>query len=355
MPRYGRPSRFSSKWKKWSSARKIQRAYRKRRTRRTQNNQRYNRVSNKLTSHTIQGARNPKSLKNRVKALEVSAKKYHDTKQYRPIPILSYGTTGSIPGMFADDFLKVLPLDPDDTLDAGYAPKVALDNVRDGDEIYAKSVSIKFRVRGLRPSPMTVNHDASYNMWVGGIALNPLALHTRVIFTILRDTRPSVVASDGTSRPNLIPQDFGLRPMESITEKLDGYDQTVSNSMITCGAPPLGVPTDSNFGAMNCLLSYDSSRFKKIHQECIKLDCINPSKVCQHRLVLNKRLKFMVSSQNSGTGTQPNYPINTNYLLFLTTTTSVDPVCNVNVPRSLLALCDPPTVDKISTRLYFTD
>lgn len=338
--RQGRPSRFKPKrYARWRK---------KYRPKRKVNNQKYNRVSNKLTSKTVKGSRNPRSLKKRVSALEVGSKGHWDIKIFRPHNIMSWGTTANISGQFGDGFLNIPPLRDDDTIDPALAPAYSLDMFRDNDECFVKSCRIRFRVRGLTCSAATALTDASYNQFVAGICLNPIALHCRVVFTILQDMRPSLVSPDSTSVPNPLPITVGMRPLESIYEKAHDYTQTNDMTMITCD----NVSNDTNWGAANALLSYDSTRFKKIHQSVIQLTQNNPQALVDHTLVLNKRLKYMPSAQQEEAGAD--YPLNTNYFLFLSSTTGVDPHCNLEVPADILALCRPPSLDKLSIRTYFT-
>lgn len=105
MPYRRRKTAFSHWHKKASKIQRAYRSYRKRKPKRTVHNQKYNSVQNKYVSKTVKGTKNPKSLSNRLKALEVSAKKHHDTLQFRPVQILSWGCATNIAGQYMDDFL----------------------------------------------------------------------------------------------------------------------------------------------------------------------------------------------------------------------------------------------------------
>lgn len=327
----------------------IGRAWRRRRARRTVYNQRYNSVSNQLRSRTVKGPRRPKSLANRVRALEVSAKKHNDVLEFRKVPILSYGTATNISGQFGDDFLKIPPKNTFGEITPSDAPELAEDLVRDGDEVFIKSALIKFKVNTWTPTPGL--SAADYLTWLQNIGQNQGLMHTRVVFTILQDMRPSVNDGQSTSVPNDLPQLVGERPLESIYRRSGLYNQANNNTMITCD------PTDgdTNYGADNALQSYDTGRFKKVHQSTILLNSLTPSKQIEHRLVINRRAKYMVQSQQSGNPSAPSYPVNFNYLLFLSTTQSIDPTCNLDVPDTILDLSRPPTIEKLSIRTYFTD
>lgn len=347
--RSGRPSRFRPHaYKRWRGARRIQRFWRRRRPRRV-HNQRYNRVSNQLKSRTIKGARNPKSLRNRVKALEVSAKKHNDVLEYRKVPILSYGTATNISGQFGDDFLRIPPKNTFGEITPSDAPELAEDMVRDGDEVFIKSALIKFQLNTYTPGPGL--SPADYLTWVQNVAQNQSLMHTRVVFTILQDMRPSQNDGQSTSVPNALPTLAGERPLESIYRRAGLYNQANNATMITFDTT-MG---DTNYGADNALMSYDTGRFKKVHQSTITLNSLTPSKLVEHRLVINRRAKYMQASQQSGDPSAPSYPVNFNYLLFLSTTSSVAPSGNLDVPESILDLCRPPTIDKLSIRTYFTD
>lgn len=325
------------------------RHHKKRRARRTVHNQRYSRVSNQLKSKTVKGSRNPKSLRNRVKALEVSAKKHSDTFQFRKVPILSYGTATNISGQFGDDFLRLPKKNTFGEITPSDAPELAEDLVRDGDEVFIKSALIQFQLNTYTPSPGL--SPADYLTWVQNVAQNQSLMHTRVVFTILQDMRPSQNDGQSTSIPNDLPTIAGERPLESIYRRAGLYNQANNATMVTCDAA-MG---DSNYGADNALMSYDSTRFKKVHQSTIILNSLTPSKQVEHRLVINRRAKYMVESQQSGNPSAPSYPVNFNYLLFVSTTASIDSTCNLDVPSTILDLCRPPTMDKLSIRTYFTD
>ncbi len=343
------PKEYAYHKRKHKAARKIQRAYRNRRLSRSVHNQRYNHVSNQLRSRTVKGVRNSKSLKNRVKALEVSAKKHWDVLEYRKVPILSWGTATNISGQMGDSFLQIPNKNTFGEITPSDAPRYAEDMVRDGDDIFIKSALIKFRVNTYSPVPGLA--DADYTTWVQNIAQNQSLMHTRVVFTILQDMRPSVNDGQSTSAPQPLPQGAGERPLESIYRRSGDYNQATNGTMITCDTT-IG---DTNYGADNALMSYDTTRFKKVHQSTVLLNSLTPSKQIEHRLVINRKAKYMVASQQSGDPLAPSYPVNFNYLLFLSTTAGIDPTCNLDVPETFLDLSRPPTVDKLSIRTYFTD
>lgn len=345
--------RYNSRRRRAAS--KIGRAWRKSRSRRRTrarrpvHNQRYNPVSNHLSSYTRKGKSKPRTLKNRVKALESSANKHWDVLEYRKVPILSYGTATNISGQFGDDFLQIPDKNTFGEITPSDAPRFAEDMVRDGDTVFIKSALIKFRLNTY--SPMPGLSDADYTTWVTNIANNQALMHTRVVFTILQDMRPSVDDGQSTSAPNDLPSLAGERPLESIYRRAGDYNQANNATMITCDTA-IG---DSNYGADNALQSYDSQRFKKIHQSSILLNSLTPSKQVEHRLLINRQAKYMVASQQSGDPSAPSYPVNFNYLLFLSTTSGIDPTCNLDVPETFLELTRPPTIDKLSIRTYFTD
>lgn len=343
MPYRRRKTAFSS-WH--SKAKIIQRAYRsyKRKPKRRVHNQKYNSVQNKYTSKTVKGMKNPKSLTNRIKALEVSAKKHHDVLQFRPVQILSWGVATNAPGQYLDGLLKIPTKNLAGEITDGSSR--AEDQVRDGDEVFLKSCLIQFQLNTYTPIPGL--SDADYDLYLG---LNQPFFHTRVVFTILQDMRPSQNDGQSTSSPNSLPITVGERPLESIYRREGDYDQANNSTMITCDT----VDGDSNYGTDNALLSYDSTRFKKVHQETIVLNSITPSKLVKHRLVINRRAKYMVAPQQSGSPLVDSYPLNFNYLLFLSTTASINPTCNLDTPTTLLDLLRPPTVSRGSSRLYFTD
>lgn len=342
--------RWSSRSKRLMSAIRRRRGRpRARRKKRAVHNQRYNRVSNKLRSRTVKGPRRPKSLRNRVKALEVSAKKHNDVLEFRKVPILSYGTATNISGQFGDDFLRIPPKNTFGEITPSDAPELAEDMVRDGADVYIKSALIKFKLNTWTPSPGLSSTD--YLTWVQNVAQNQSLMHTRVVFTILQDMRPSVNDGQSTSAPNDLPTIAGERPLESIYRRSGLYNQADNSTMITCD-PTMG---DTNYGADNALQSYDTGRFKKVHQSTIVLNSLTPSKQVEHRLVINRRAKYMVQSQQSGDPSAPSYPVNFNYLLFVSTTQSIDHTCNLDVPADILTLCRPPTIEKLSIRTYFTD
>lgn len=355
MPYRSRNTAYASWHKKASKIQKAYRSYRKRKSRyrskRSVHNQKYNKVSNALTSRTVKGTRYPKSVLNRLKALEVSGKKHNDVLEFRKVPILSYGTATNISGQFGDDFLKIPSKNTFGEITPSDAPELAEDLVRDGDEVYIKSALIQFRLNTYTPSVTTGASATDYLTWVQNVAQNQGLMHTRVVFTILQDMRPSQNDGQSTSVPNPLPTIVGERPLESIYRRAGLYNQANNATMITCGTP-IG---NTNYGSDLSLLSYDTGRFKKVHQSTIILNSLTPSKQVSHRLVINRRAKYMQASQQSGDPSAPSYPVNFNYLLFLSTTASIDPTCNLEVPPSILALSNPPTIDKLSIRTYFTD
>jgi len=336
------------------SAGLIARAWRRNRKRRKAkprpvHNQRYNRVSNHLSSYTRKGKSKPHTLKARVAALETSAKKHWDVKSYRKVTIHSWGVATNIQGQFGDAFLQIPSKNTLGEITPSDAPELAEDMVRDGDDIFIKSALIKFRLNTYE-SAVGLS-QADYGTYVAQVANNLPLFHVRVVFTILQDMRPSLQTLLSTSEPNPLPQAVGMRPLESIYEKAGLYNSTSPNSMITCDT----TSGDTNYGADNCLQSFDSLRFKKIHQSTIILNHLTPSKQISHRLLINRKAKYMVASQAEGDPLAPSYPLNFNYLLFLSTTASIDTQCNLQVPAQVLALMRPPSIDKLSIRTYFTD
>lgn len=339
--RQGRPSRFKPKrYARW------RKKYRKKRP---VLNQRYNRVSNKLTSYTRKGASRPKTLRNRVKALEVSANKHWDVKQYRKVTIHSWGVATNIQGQFGNSFLQIPSKNTLGEISPSDAPELSEDMVRDGDDVYIRSCMIRFRLNTYESAAGL--SQADYGTYVAQVANNLPLFHVRVVFTILQDMRPSIQTLLSTSEPQPLPQAVGMRPLETLYEKAGLYNSTSPNSMITCDT----TSGDTNYGCDNALMSFDSTRFKKVHQSTIILNHLTPSKQVSHRLLINRRAKYMVSSQAEGDPLAPSYPLNFNYLLYVSTTASIDPVCNIQIPAAVLNLMRPPSIDKVSIRTYFTD
>lgn len=335
----------------------IGRAWRRRRARRGRNrinNQRYNRVTNKLVSRTLQGKRNSKTLKSRVSALEVGSKKHHDFLGFRPQQILSYGVATMPAGDFGTapsdlGFLRIPTKNTAGEIQNGSS--VIEDQVRNGDETFVKSALIRFMLETYKPGPLL--SDAS------AVSLPPMMSQkdwaTRVVFTILKDRFPSLPTGQSTSEPNPHSTTPGERPLEQIYERAGYYDAADNNTMITSDYSP-GGGANTNYGADNALHSYDGpGRYKIVHQETITLNSLTPRKLVKHRLVINKRLKYMAAAQQEGDPTQPSDPLNVNYLLFLTTTASINPLDNHTIPPPALLMLEPPTISLLNIRTYFTD
>lgn len=326
----------------------------RRRRRRTVHNQRYNSVNNALVSRTLQGKRRANTLKNRVAALEVGSKKHHNFLGFRSQQILSYGVATMSSGQFgiAPSQLGFLRIPPKNTAgEIQNGSSVIEDQVRSSDEVFVKSALIRFQLETYRPSPLLTDASA--------IALVPMLkqsdMHTRVVFTILKDKFPALPTGQSTSEPNPHSSTPGERPLEQIYERAGYFDAADNNTMITTDYSP-GGGANTNYGADNSQHSYDGpNRYKIVHQETITLNSLTPRKLVKHRLVINKRLKYMAAAQQEGDPIQPSDPLNCNYLLFLTTTASINPLDNHNIPNPALAMLEPPTVSLLNIRTYFTD
>lgn len=360
MPYYKRPSRFSKHWKKYAAARKIQRKWRKRR-RAPVHNQRYSHVSNQLVSRTTQGKRNTKSLRSRVSALEVGAKKSHTFKIFEKQEILSYGIAGAADGQLGlnaafQGWLRIPTKSMVGEIQQPAGDTTIESQVRDGHEVFVRSAKIKFEIETIRPSPTLT--DASAVSLVG--MLKQSDFNVRCCFTILRDTMASQESDQSTSVPRGHEITPGLRPLESLyTKAQPGYDVNSNNTMISEDYS-LGMAGDTNFGCSNSFKSYSgSNRYKCVHQQVITLNSLNPRRSIEHTLVINSKLRYMLGAQDPADNpTAPSDPLNKNYLLFLSTTFSTNPLSSTNnnsIPNPALRMLMRPSVSKLAIRTYFTD
>lgn len=290
--------------------------------------QRYNKTKN-VTTTTV-GKRNRKqTLKKRVAALEVGSKKHSDYVSLTPELVVWNGTDLNAS---KNSYLSVLAIQG--PLNNGTEGNTALhDNEqRKSDTIYCSSIRLKGELRGVRPQD---------NAGITGIpTMNAFAAakmqelcHTRFTISILQDMRPSIVnAATGDADVNPLPTGANEIAIETI------YSDTIA-----------GQSQLQFFGTSNALKSYESSRFKLLHQERFETTFQKPSRFFDIKYNVNRKLKYV--PPRSGTPPPPNVPqlpYNYNLVIFVT--------C-VQRPLELswATVLSPAQITTKTARVYFID
>lgn len=312
------------------AARTILKAFRRRRSQR----QRYNRTTNVLNTNL--GLYRRQTVKARLKALEVGSSKHWDYVSTGQENILFNGTSLN-PNKAS--FTSILAIQG--PLNDGTAGNVNVteQEQRMNDNIFVKSVRIRGMISGVRPKA-DLNPDspggtdaavppappAPTTMTAFGAEMMKSLCQTRVWITLLVDKRPSTVGPLGQSIVNPLPTAAGETLLETV------YEGNLAQ-----------------MGIENCLRSYQSSRFKVVHQECITTSLHSPHKFFDIKYNVNKTVKYVVP--RTGTPPPPNppaFPYNYNLLCVVST---YPPVVPITWAQSL----SESILSRKSSRTYFTD
>ena len=309
-------------------ARRIQRAFRARRL--YGGRQRYNRTKNVLST-SIGRYGTKRTLKKRVAALEAGSSKRWDQISNTVELIQPTGTNLNTNMTSLTSLLAVQGPLCDATAGNPNMPEA---EQRMNDTIFAKSVRIRGVVYGVRPLD-TGGPAGSPTFDNFGQEKMAQLCTTRIWITILQDMRSSLVGPDGQSQVNPLPTVAGETALESCYETL--LPGTPSPTQLTL------------FGPENALRSYDSSRFKIRHQECITTTKDNYRKFFDIKIKINRKLKYV--QPRVATPAPPNPPAPPyNYNLVTVFTCN-----NPSVPIEWATFLSSPQVLQKTTRLYFID
>lgn len=315
------------------AARRIQRAFRKRRRGR----QRYNRTKNVLT--TSLGRFKRRTVRTRLKALEAGSSKHWDYVSTGQENLLFNGTSLQATKNSYSSLLAIQGPLCDGT--AGN-PVTSEQEQRMNDVIFCKGVRIRGMLSGIRPkvdldpdAPGGTNTavppapPAPTTMTAFGAEMMKSICSTRMWITLLVDKRPSVVGADGQSVVNPLPTAAGETMLETV------YEGNLST---------LGIEA--------CLRSYQSSRFKVVHQECIVTSMEHPHKFFDIKYKINKTLKYVVPRTAvpplPPPPNPPAFPYNYNLLCVFSIYPPVVPITWANsITEAQLS--------RKSSRTYFTD
>lgn len=313
---------FAHAKKKYRAARKIQKYFRKHR-------QRTNSQRNVSTTKLGNRGRN-RTLKSRVRALETGSNKHFDQIS-NTVELL--GATGTDLNASKVSFQTLLAVQgPLCDATAGNA-QLDESEQRMNDIIFAKSVRIRGVLTGTRPQDLATPVSQTMNEF--GCEKMKTICATRMWISILLDKRPSMVDGLGNSQVNPLPTTAGETCLESVYQ----------SQAPTAGSPSLL----TLWGPENALRSYNSSRFKIVHQECIVTSMTHPRKYFDIKYKINRKLKFVEARYGSpAPPNPPQVPYNYNLLVVFT--------CNSpSVPILWATELSPPMLNLKSSRLYFTD
>ena len=331
MPNWRRgvqgPQRYRYRGGRRGAARRIQRAFRRRRARKGAK-QKYSSQMNRST--TKLGKYVPKmTLSKRVKALEVGSSKHHDTASLTGELIVWNGTDLNPAKNSYSGLLAV-----QGPLNTGAAgdPILQENEQRMNDVIFCKSVRIRGELRGIRVQDLAQPMDNSLNL-LGQLYMENLC-KTRVAITLLQDLRPSVVNTGGNSDINPLPL-----PVSA------GGEGTAIASIYE--AAPLNAGLQF-FGVTNANRSYDSSRFRIVHQEILTTNMANSSKFFDISVKINRKLKYVPPRPPPSTTNPEKVPYNYNLLVFFT-------MVSHPVPLAWSGLVSPASITTKSSRMYFVD
>lgn len=321
--------------KRQRAARTLQRAFRRRRRR--PGRQRYNSTKNVL--YTNLGRRGHKrTLKTRVSALETGSKKHHD---YMNTGVEEIGYLGTSLNANKCSFTSILAIQG--ALCDGTAGSLLPESEqRENDTIFCKSVRIRFMISGLRPNEL-LNSDSPGGQQTGpgpppvistmtafGAAMMKTICASRIWVTLYEDRRPSTVGANGSSLVNPLPTVAG----ETILETC--YDGNQIQAL----------------GIENCLRSYDASRFKIVHQECITTSFQTPHKWVDITYKVNRKLKYVPPRTAAPPAPPPPNPPAVPYNYNLLMTVSQTPPL---VPVGWVTSLSPCSMSRKSSRTYFID
>jgi len=302
--------------------------------------QRYNRTRNTYTAN-VGRHRRKSTLKTRVKALEAGSSKHWD---YVSTGVESIAFNGTSLNPTKNSFSSILSIQG--PLCDGTAGNIATSEQeqRMNDVIHVKSVRIRGMVSGVRPTE-TFDADAPGGPVTGGgpppapytyatmtafgAEMMKSLCSSRIYITLIIDKRPSTVGLLGQSVVNPLPTAPGETLLESVYE----------GNLATMGIE-------------SALRSYQSSRFKIVHQECITTSFQTPHKFFDIKYNINKTLKYVVPRTAVAPlpppPNPPAFPYNYNLLCVVS---CVSPV----VPLPWASSLTGPSLAKKSSRTYFTD
>lgn len=331
MP-YKRPRPHpKSYYTRWRASSKIGKAWRRhRRRKKTSGRQRYNRTMNRTNTKIGRYVRKM-TLTKRVKALEAGSRKHHDYASLTG-ELITWNGTDLNPAKNSYSGLLAVQ-GPLNTGGAG-DPALQENEQRMNDTIFCKSVRIKGEIRGIRPQDLAPPNDPSFVLGPFGQSYMESVCSTKIYITLLQDLRPSVVDSGGNSDINPLPL-----PVSA------GGEGTALASMYEL--PPAGSSLQF-FGVTNALRSYDSSRFKIIHCECVQTSLKNPSKMFDITVKINRTLKYVPPRPPPSTTNPEKVPYNYNLLVFFS-------MVSHPVPLGWSGYLSPASVTTKSSRMYFVD
>lgn len=326
MPYSKRPSRFKPRaYKRYRAARTLQRFVRRRRARRGR--QRYNSQRNVSTTKLGRYSKK-KTLKKRVAALEVSAKKHSDYVSLTPELVVwngtdllasknSYDTLFSIQGPLNDGTQNNL-LDENEQ--------------RESDTIHCTSIRLKGTLHGVRPQDLgAITAEGTMGVWAA-TKMQQLC-HTKFTISILLDKRPSSInPATGEAEVNDLPAGANEIAISTI------YAKTLT-----------GTSQLQFFGAQNSMKSYKNARFKLLHQEAIETSFQKPNKSFDISYKVNKTLKYVAARAGvPPPANPPSKPYNYGLVVFIT---CVTPPVEISWATAL----SPPSLSEKTSRVYFTD
>lgn len=314
--------------KKASAIQRMIRA-RQRRNRLKSKKQTYNQTTNVLQTNIGRRSTKKSSLTARVAALESGAKKHSDYVSLTPELIVWNGTDLNASKASYTSILAI-----QGPLNTGAEGNAALsDNEqRKSDTIHCQYVRLKGEVIGVRPQDLGAI-GAHGTMSVFGAAKMRQLCHSKITITILLDKRPSSVnAVTGEAEVNPLPTTAGAIAIETI------YSKTTA-----------GVNQLQFFGSNNALRSYESSRFKHLHSECIETTYDKPNNQFDITYKIDKTLKYVPPRPPPGAPPNPpSLPYNYGLVVFFT--------CITPPVEPTFAVClSPPQVTKKTARTYFID
>ena len=327
-----RPSRFKPRaYKRYRAARTIQRAVRRR------GRQRYNRTKNVL--NTTLGRYKRQTLKTKVNALLAGSRKHWDHVSTGVENVLFNGTSLNLT---KNSFSSVCAIQG--PLCDGTPGNVLIteQEQRMNDNIYIKKFRFKGMLSGIRPKA-DLNPDspggtdaaippappAPTTMTAFGAKMMESLCTTRFWVTVLSDKRPSLISAAGQSLVNPLPTAAGETMLESI------YEGNLAQ---------LGIEAVQR--------SYQSTRFKVLHQECIVTTFHTPHKFFDISVNVNRTAKYVVPRTAvpplPPPANPPAFPYNLNYLIVVSCTPPV-------IPITWATSISEPQLSRKSSRTYFVD
>lgn len=319
--------RWSSKSKRLMSQIRRHRRPRYRKYKRRTGKQRYNKTKNVLK--TTVGRSKKNSLYNRVAALEVGSKKHSDYVSLTPELVVWNGTDLN---PAKNSYSTILAIQGPLNNGVEGNPNLPDNAQRKSDTIHCSSVRLKGTLRGVRPNDLGAITDHGTMSVFGSTKMQELC-HTKFTISILQDMRASIVnPTTGDAQVNALPSTAGAIAIETL------YADTIT-----------GQSQLQFFGTNNALKSYEASRFKLLHQECVETSFQKPNKQFDINYKVNRKLKYV--PPRTGTPPPPNAPsLPYNYGLVIMITCVTPPQ-----DLSWATVLSPPQVTQKSARTYFID